>query len=521
MKTYKSWADGSIGGLDYNMWADTNAGGWRLDKEQSIKTLKNTLDLMYAGNRTPMTVGAHSQMYFGEETSFPNISSETDRQAVFTEFLDYAIGFDNVWFVTGAQVINYMKKPVKSSEFDPDDYLPENFNSTGDTYSLTVENGTGDGNYTEGSVKPISADAAPTGKVFDKWTGDVGGVADVNASPTTITIGTAAVTVTATYKDAPVEDTTGIILDNFANEYGDGDDQTYLGAAYGTAQYNQDSCFMGGGYYYVYADDSGSSITAGDGSTKIVDTNAAEMVESGVLHAHIKTAASTEQYPYAAIEVPLIGEGDSYYDLSNMTSLIIKAKGTGKVRLAFTTKDVVDLGEGWGYYGVEITLGGNDSTMVIPVANLKPEEGSAADTSKWDWNHGKSEVSLFSINSVSGDAEIYVSEIKLAGMAYSDLFSGYADPIPSSIAMNGLKSNALFSFSTKVSGSTTLLKYNVAKPGKVDVRIFDLRGKMVANFTENRSVGVFQKNLNLSSGVYSMKVRTSEGVISSRFTVAK
>jgi hypothetical protein len=73
------------------------------------------------------------------------------------------------------------------------------------TYTLTVNSGTGSGNYEAGAQVNISANAAPTGKVFDKWTGGAGGsFADVNAANTTFTMPANAATVTATYKDAPV-----------------------------------------------------------------------------------------------------------------------------------------------------------------------------------------------------------------------------------------------------------------------------------------------------------------------------
>jgi hypothetical protein len=49
----------------------------------------------------------------------------------------------------------------------------------------------------------ISANAAPSGQTFDKWTGDVSGVANVNNASTTYTMGSANATVTATYKALP------------------------------------------------------------------------------------------------------------------------------------------------------------------------------------------------------------------------------------------------------------------------------------------------------------------------------
>jgi hypothetical protein len=68
------------------------------------------------------------------------------------------------------------------------------------TYVLTVNGGSGSGSYEAGTVVNISANTAPSGQVFDKWTGNTGGIADVNSASTTYTMGSANATVTATYK---------------------------------------------------------------------------------------------------------------------------------------------------------------------------------------------------------------------------------------------------------------------------------------------------------------------------------
>jgi hypothetical protein len=81
-------------------------------------------------------------------------------------------------------------------------------------YTVTVENGTGGGNYAEGETVTIKAKAAPRGKVFDKWTSADGvAFADASAESTTFVMPAQDVTVTATYKnkqfpyypDEPVE----------------------------------------------------------------------------------------------------------------------------------------------------------------------------------------------------------------------------------------------------------------------------------------------------------------------------
>ena len=66
---------------------------------------------------------------------------------------------------------------------------------------LTVRYGSGSGEYKEGEVINITADTPPAGKLFDKWTGDTAGIADIKGFSTTITIGKYDQSVTATYRD--------------------------------------------------------------------------------------------------------------------------------------------------------------------------------------------------------------------------------------------------------------------------------------------------------------------------------
>ena len=67
---------------------------------------------------------------------------------------------------------------------------------------LTVTSGSGSGYYTPGKVITLIATPAVLGKVFDKWTGSVSGVAAVGSASTTYTMPNADASITATYKDA-------------------------------------------------------------------------------------------------------------------------------------------------------------------------------------------------------------------------------------------------------------------------------------------------------------------------------
>lgn len=73
-------------------------------------------------------------------------------------------------------------------------------------YNLTVNSGSGDGDYTAGSVVPINADSAPAGQEFDAWIGDIANLANPASASTTVTIPTIDLVITASYKDIPPVD---------------------------------------------------------------------------------------------------------------------------------------------------------------------------------------------------------------------------------------------------------------------------------------------------------------------------
>jgi len=92
-----------------------------------------------------------------------------------------------------------------------------------ESYLLTVENGIGTGSYAAGSEVTIKANTPAKGKVFDKWICEGDGVfKDANSPNTTFIMPANAVTIKATYKDAPVESYTLTVKDSYANNSGAG-----------------------------------------------------------------------------------------------------------------------------------------------------------------------------------------------------------------------------------------------------------------------------------------------------------
>ena len=72
-----------------------------------------------------------------------------------------------------------------------------NYTAATTKYTLSVNNGSGSGSYTAGTVVTITANAPPAGSIFSAWTG--ASVASSTSATTTLTMPAATTTVSATY----------------------------------------------------------------------------------------------------------------------------------------------------------------------------------------------------------------------------------------------------------------------------------------------------------------------------------
>lgn len=86
-----------VSGLDYDAWYVQRWSGHEL-----AMTLLYNLKLRLAGNRVPMTFCIHSNYY----------DNNPDRLAGLKEFIDSALTYPDVRFVTGNQLIDWMENPV-------------------------------------------------------------------------------------------------------------------------------------------------------------------------------------------------------------------------------------------------------------------------------------------------------------------------------------------------------------------------------------------------------------------------
>ena len=116
-------------------------------------------------------------------------------------------GMPDLWET--ARGLNINDASDRNGDDDSDGYtnLEEYLNElvvseTGFLHTLTVSSGSGSGNFAEGRVVSISADVPIAGYVFDKWTGDIANVANVNSANTFVYMPSKDISLTAYYVES-------------------------------------------------------------------------------------------------------------------------------------------------------------------------------------------------------------------------------------------------------------------------------------------------------------------------------
>jgi beta-lactamase superfamily II metal-dependent hydrolase len=152
-------------------------------------------------------------------SSLNTVIFEGNAPEAFPEIFDKTVSGFMIYYYDGATGFTG-DNPGEWFTQEKEIYPVTKLTATGD-YTLTVTSGSGDGSYDGGDAVSISADTPPSGKKFDKWTGDPAYVADVSASDTTVKMLTKAISVTATYTtdpDATVKLTAGLVINITASE---------------------------------------------------------------------------------------------------------------------------------------------------------------------------------------------------------------------------------------------------------------------------------------------------------------
>lgn len=105
-QSYFDPASGKITGFDWNLWVDLG-----MTAAEVVATFKYTLDQRLEGNRAPLTLGVHSDIY-SEQYPTPLPTTAEERRQALREILDYALSRPEARVVSAKELLDWLRKPA-------------------------------------------------------------------------------------------------------------------------------------------------------------------------------------------------------------------------------------------------------------------------------------------------------------------------------------------------------------------------------------------------------------------------
>ena len=291
-------------------------------------------------------------------------------------------------------------------------------------FTLTVNNGTGSGQYAENDSVTISA-AVPAGQVFDAWTGDTQYLADASIVSTTVTMPAQNITVTATFKQPPPNThsisgtVTGVIqqgvtvaVDATHSAVTDASgNYTISGLADGT--YTVTPTLAG----YTFTPATATAAIAGDDISG-VDFSASEEISENSLPVSIEDSYNMiDGTPLNVEEASGVLANDIDMDGDELTAVLVKAPQNGTLNLnadgSFTFNNDSFVGVvTFSYLANDATDDGNTVSVTI---NILPAGSDIPPSAVGD----KYECAQDSTLSVPVETGVLVNDINASGASVS------------------------------------------------------------------------------------------------------
>ncbi|GEM_PF-4077823 len=110
--------------------------------------------------------------------------------------------------------------------------------------------------------------------------------------------------------------------------------------------------------------------------------------------------------------------GNGYYDLSKLSALSFRAKGTGKIQIRFHCQLIDPPNSS---LRMNFTLTPDWSEIRATPANIKVPVGSNSDSLGYTWEKAKSAIAKITFFAPDSTVEVWMDEVRLEGLDYKDL----------------------------------------------------------------------------------------------------
>jgi len=105
-QNYFDPAMGKITGMDWNLWCE-----FAMTPAEFLATLKYTLELRLNGNRCPLTVGLHSELYSDKQDTKGLNATVAERRAALSEFFAYILQLPQVRVANHIELLRWLQRP--------------------------------------------------------------------------------------------------------------------------------------------------------------------------------------------------------------------------------------------------------------------------------------------------------------------------------------------------------------------------------------------------------------------------
>ncbi len=104
---YFDTAAGKITGMDWNLWCE-----YRMSPAELLATVRYTVELRTQGNRAPLTIGVHSELYSDRLRGGECAGTAADRRAALAELVDDLQRRPEVRIVSARELLSWLRHPV-------------------------------------------------------------------------------------------------------------------------------------------------------------------------------------------------------------------------------------------------------------------------------------------------------------------------------------------------------------------------------------------------------------------------
>ena len=104
---YFDTAAAKITGMDWNLWCE-----FSMTPAEFLATIRYTVELRLSGNRAPLTIGLHSELYSDRDESGGCSGTPAERRAALESLVDYLQRQGVVRVVSARELLDWLRHPV-------------------------------------------------------------------------------------------------------------------------------------------------------------------------------------------------------------------------------------------------------------------------------------------------------------------------------------------------------------------------------------------------------------------------